>query len=303
MIFSLNRLVSLSILTVFSIGCIIRAIPIYLNYPYPIGYDSINYYLPYLYNFSENGINWTTSYPIYLFVVYLFSQIFLIDLYTSFNFINIILYGFLGISIFLLFTRLMNIASLSGILFSLFVLVQLSTLRMAWDLHRDLLSMIFFNICLLLISSVHNHSKTPYRLGLYYTLLFCLILISLLTDRMVSILLIATSITCAILFRNKHLLLISSSFIVLFIGYFVTFDNISIFSMDSDFVQTLVDSRYDLNSYSITEIFVTLVSLYGILLPFFYIWFFKTFNRFRYPKSTYNNYLGLFIYMGYSSKL
>ena len=208
---SLNSLVFLSILSVFSIGCIFRFIPVYLNYPYPIGYDSINYYLPFLYSFSENGINWTTSYPIYLFIVFFFSKIFLIDLITSFNFINIILYGILGISIFLLFARLMKISSLRGILFSLFVLIQLSTLRVSWDLHRDLLSMIIFNFCLLLISSVYKNRSISYQSGLYYSLLITLILISVFSDRMVSILLVATSLICALLYRNKCLLLILGS--------------------------------------------------------------------------------------------
>ena len=278
--FSLNRQVSLSILAVFSISCIIRFIPVYLNYPYPIGYDSINYYLPFLFSFSENGINWTTSYPIYLFVVFCFSKVFLIDLYTSFNFINITLYGILGISIFLLFTRIMKISSLRGLLFSLFVLVQLSTLRISWDLHRDLLSLIFFNFCLLLINTVHKNNRISYQLGLSYLLLFCLILMSVFSDRMVSILLIITSLVCALLFKNKYLLLISSSFIILFITYFITSDNISIFSMDSGFMQTLVDPLYDLESYSIIGIFVLFLSLYGILLPFFAFGFLKHLSDF-----------------------
>ena len=39
--------------------------------------------------------------------------------------------------------------------------------------------------------------------------------------------------------------------------------------MESGFVQTLVDPLYDIESYSIIEIFVLFLSLYGILLPFF----------------------------------
>ncbi|VFJ15002.1 conserved membrane protein of unknown function [Candidatus Nitrosocosmicus franklandus] len=273
--FLLNRLLPLFIITVFCIGCIIRTIPVYLNYPYPIGYDSINYYLPLLYNFSENGINWSTSYPIYLFAVSSFSEIFMIDPYTSFNFFNIFLYGVLGVSLFLLFTKVMNISPTRSILFSLFVLVQLSTLRISWDLYRDLLSIIFFNFSLLLINGVYQNSKISYQSGLSYLLLFCLILVSVLTDRMVSILLIFASLICALLFRNKYLLLISSSFVILFISYLIAFDKISIFSMDSGIIQTLVDPVYDLNSYSIIEIIVLFVSLYGILIPFFVYGFLK----------------------------
>lgn len=202
-------------------------------------------------------------------MVSLFSKFFLIDPYTSFNFINIILYGILGVSIFFLFSRLMKISLLQSILFSIFILVQLSTLRMSWDLHRDLLSMIFFNSCLLLINNISKNYKITYQSALSYALIFCLMLITVLSDRMISVLLIVTTLVCALIFRNRYLLLITSSFIVLFIAYLINFDGISVFSMRTNLIQTLVDPLYDLDSYSIANVLTVFISLYGILIPFF----------------------------------
>ena len=273
-------------IAVFSVGCVIRAVPTYLNYPYPIGYDSINYYLPFLYNFSEHGINWTTSYPIYLLVVSHFSKLFFIDPYTSFNFINIILYGILGISILFIFARLLKISLLQSILFSVFVLVQLSTLRISWDLYRDLLSLILLNFCLLLINPNSKNLKSRYQMVLSYTSIFCLILITVFSDRMISVLLLVTTFVVAILIRSGYLLLVTSSFIVLFMVYFIKFDDISIFSMQSDFLQTLVNPIYDIDSYSIVNVLTLFVTLYGVLMPFFIYGFLKHKSEFLILKVT-----------------
>src|SRR6478735_4738221 len=83
----------------FGIGCLVRIIPIILNFPYPVGYDTVNYYLPYLYHFENNWNILLTSFPIYITIVYIFSYIFSIDIYYSFLSSNVILYGFFFISV------------------------------------------------------------------------------------------------------------------------------------------------------------------------------------------------------------
>lgn len=185
------------------------------------------------------------------------------------------MYGILGISILFIFARLLKISLLQSILFSVFVLVQLSSLRISWDLYRDLLSLIFLNFCLLLINTVSKNFKNSYQLVLSYASIFCLLLITVFSDRMISVLLLVTTFVVAILFRNKYLLLVTSSFIVLFLVYFINFDGISVFSMKSDLIQTLVDPIYDIDSYSIVNILTLFVSLYGVLIPFFLYGFLK----------------------------
>lgn len=276
----MNKILLFSTLTVFFVTCTIRAIPTYLNYPYPIGYDSVNYYLPFLYNLYDGRIDWTTSYPIYLLIVTFTSKVLLIDLYTSFNSINIILYGVLGISIFFLFTHIIRISFLPSILYSIFVLLQLSVLRISWDLYRDLLSISLLNFCLILINLTSRNYKNNNHLIVSYFVIFCIILISVFADRMISLLLVSTTFILSIACKNKYLFSISSLFIVLFFVYFVTFDNITVFSMESNIVDTLINPLYDLNSYSTLEILVVFISLYGILLPFFIFGFLSKLSSF-----------------------
>ena len=45
--------------------------PIIINYPYPVGYDSVNYYLPNLYHFENNWIILITSFPVFITIVYI----------------------------------------------------------------------------------------------------------------------------------------------------------------------------------------------------------------------------------------
>jgi len=55
-----------SCLFVFSAALIVRLIPEILAYPYPIGYDVINYYLPILKNFDDYSAAISNQFPLYI---------------------------------------------------------------------------------------------------------------------------------------------------------------------------------------------------------------------------------------------
>ena len=113
------------LLLAFGIGCLVRIIPIILNFPYPVGYDTVNYYLPYLYHFENNWTILLTSFPVYITIVYIFSYIFSVDIYYSFLSSNVILYGFFSISVFLLSKIILNQSFNRSLIFTVFVIFQL----------------------------------------------------------------------------------------------------------------------------------------------------------------------------------
>ncbi|MGN6821922.1 MAG: hypothetical protein ACTHJ7_03960, partial [Candidatus Nitrosocosmicus sp.] len=121
-------------LAVFGIGCLLRIVPIILNFPIPVGYDTVNYYLPNLYHFQNNWIELVISFPVYITLVYFFSYIFSIDVYYSFLISNVTLYGLFSISIFLLSKTVMKQNLNRSLLFTVFVIFQLASLRISWDL-------------------------------------------------------------------------------------------------------------------------------------------------------------------------
>ena len=199
----MNKLSFYYLVVVFGIGCLIRLVPIVINYPYPVGYDSINYYLPNLYHFENNWIVLITSFPVFISIVYLFSYIFDTSLYYSFLASNVILYGFFSVTIYLLSNKILNQSLNRSLIFTVFVIFQLGTLRISWDLFRNLFSLILFNIFLLLI---YNFNKKN-TLGHFISILtiFSISILTIFADRLIGILLIIVSFIFSLIYKQKYL--------------------------------------------------------------------------------------------------
>jgi hypothetical protein len=59
-----------AIIAVFACSIIIRAIPELEAYPYPVGYDVINYYIPVLTNFSAHWDTIQSQFPLYVILLH-----------------------------------------------------------------------------------------------------------------------------------------------------------------------------------------------------------------------------------------
>src|ERR1044071_3616964 len=68
-----------SYLIVFSVAIILRLIPEILAYPYPIGYDVINYYLPVLKHFDDYSSTISNQFPLYISLLHAISSIVNVD--------------------------------------------------------------------------------------------------------------------------------------------------------------------------------------------------------------------------------
>ena len=96
----MNKFLLFSTIAVFSIGCAIRAVPTYLNYPYPIGYDIINYYIPLADKIDFNFV--INQYEIYPFLIYITKTLtFFPDPHILMIGLSSITYGIFSISIYL----------------------------------------------------------------------------------------------------------------------------------------------------------------------------------------------------------
>jgi hypothetical protein len=273
----LNTYSVFAILIVFGIGCLIEIIPIIQNFPYPVGYDSINYYLPALYDLNSNPVIGGTLFPVYVFLVYSFHLISLSDLYLAFNVVNIVLYGSLSVTTFLLVSGVLRQSVSKSILFAIFVIFQLSVLRMTWDLHRDILALVCLNLSLVTI----NHLKLNHFnrcVLLQYITVSVLYLVTLFSDRMMGVLLIISSIFFSIRYKLLLLGTINLLFLTLFLTYFFLLDDITFVSIGLNPVDTLVNPAYNKNSLSPYDLLVLQLSLYGILIPFFIVGFLKKSN-------------------------
>jgi hypothetical protein len=200
------------IIFVFSIGCMVRSIPDMVAYPYPIGYDVINYYIPVITNFQEHWSHVSEQFPLYILILYLFHTGTNLQPQTLVSVSGIILYGLFSISLFLMSRRLLGLHEVHSLYLTLFVIFQLPVLRTAWDLHKDV-----FSLTLLLISV-----SLMYPLGAKirkYSIIGSSIIASFAVslDKMVGALFVASLMIYGFVVRTKHITLLS----LLIAGFFV----------------------------------------------------------------------------------
>jgi hypothetical protein len=84
------------------------------------------------------------------------------------------------------------------------------------------------------------------------------------------------SFAFSLLYKQKYLFAINALLTFSFLFYFLTFDRITFFSANVNFLETLLNPLYERNAFSGFDIFVLFLSLYGVLVPFFAYGFFKT---------------------------
>ena len=140
-----------AILVVFALCIVLRAVPELVAYPYPIGYDVINYYIPNVTNFEDNWDIISKQYPLYVTFLYLLSTFTGLSAYSVVAAVIIIMTGIFGISMFYLGRALLKLGISQSVFVAIFAVLQLAVLRTSWDLRRDIftLATMMFVYCLL----------------------------------------------------------------------------------------------------------------------------------------------------------
>lgn len=187
------------ILLVFSIGCIVRAVPDLVARPYPVGYDVINYYIPVITNFQEHWAIVSQQFPLYVLILHSFQLATDLEPQALVSASAIILYGIFSISVFSISRKLLRLSELYSLYLTLFVIFQLPVLRTAWDLHKDIFSLALLLIALSLLYPVRA------KIGRYSIIgssIAASIAVSL--DKMVGALFMASLMTYAFAIRDRY---------------------------------------------------------------------------------------------------
>lgn len=139
-------------LIVFSIAVILRLIPEILALPYPIGYDVINYYLPFLVNFNNHWTSSSTQFPLYILLLHTITSISHIDPRIVITASVVFIFGLFSVVIYSIARNIFHLDYFQGIFLSIFVIVQVSLLRTSWDLHKDIfaltITLFVYHFCL-----------------------------------------------------------------------------------------------------------------------------------------------------------
>lgn len=172
------------IFLIFFLGCFIKIIPELVAYPFPIGYDVVNYYIPSILYFEELNFE---KFHIYVTLLYILYTTFHLSAQDTVIILASICYGLLSVMIYL-WSQRFYLSKIQGLFMTIFVIFQISMLRTGWDLHKD----IFAIVIMLLVFYIITYKNRDSLINLF--LILSLTVLTLFVDIMISFLTFVTLI-------------------------------------------------------------------------------------------------------------
>ena len=204
-----SRWASVSLIVLISIS--LRVIPELVASPYPVGYDTVNYYIPMITNLEQNWQSVSDDFPLYVLILYFIMVATGLSAHSVVVGSAVALFGLFAIAVFYVSRKLLKITPWQSVIVTTFVIVQLSVLRTAWDLHRDLLALSIMLIVFCLLASRERSLSL-------IILLIALACFTAAIDRMVGLLLLASLGAGAVLYRSRSMMILAGISGVLFIS-------------------------------------------------------------------------------------
>ena len=208
-----------SLLFFFVLGCFIRIIPDLIAYPYPIGYDIINYYIPLA--DKLNTIFQNDSFQFYPYLLYTFKSFIPLNPQGLMLSLASITYGLFSVSIYLLLKGL----NLKPALFmTVFILFQISALRTTWDLQKDILALSFTFLIIYLILEDRKAYFFTIRI-IHFGIIISLVILTFLTDNMIAFLLIISLLIYFAIKQDIKYIISLTIIIISIMSFLVVVDN------------------------------------------------------------------------------
>lgn len=261
--FTLDLKVIKSLLFFFLLGCFLRIIPDLIAYPYPVGYDIINYYIPLA--DKLNTIFQNDSFQFYPYLLYTFKSFIPLNPQGLMISLSSITYGIFSVSIYLLLKGL----NLKPALFmTLFILFQISALRTTWDLQKDILALSFTFLIIYLILEDRKAYFFNIRIILF-GIIISLVILTLLTDNMIGFLLIISlSIYFAIKKDIKYIISLTI-IIISVISFLVVVDNTKNDSLINSINHILTGNIKENENYTPLNLGILFIMMNILSLPLF----------------------------------
>ena len=208
-----------SLLFFFVLGCFIRIIPDLIAYPYPIGYDIVNYYIPLADKLNTTFQN--DSFQFYPYLLYTFKSFLPLNPQGLMLSLSSITYGLFSVSIYLLLKGL----NLKPALFmTVFILFQISALRTTWDLQKDILALSFTFLIIYFILEDRKAYFFNIRI-IHFGIIISLVILTFLTDNMIAFLLIISLLIYFAIKKDIKYIISLTIIIISIISFLVVVDN------------------------------------------------------------------------------
>jgi len=262
--FHLDLKVIKNLLFFFLLGCLIRIIPDIIAYPYPIGYDIINYYIPLAEKIDTIFPN--DSFQFYPYLLYIFNSFIPLNPQGLMVSLSSITYGIFSISIYLLLKGL----NLKPALFMIiFILFQISVLRTTWDLEKDVLSLSFTFLIFYLILEDQKYFFSKRRRIIHFSTIISLVILTLLTDNMIALLLI-TSLSIYFLIKKDIKYIISLTIIIIsIISFLLVVDNTKNDQLINSINHILTGNIKENENYSALNLGILFIMMNILSFPLF----------------------------------
>jgi hypothetical protein len=198
-------------LVVFAVCIALRAVPELMAYPYPIGYDVVNYYMPTVTNFEDKWDTVSKQFPLYVTFLYFISITTGLPAHSVVVAVVIVMTGIFGMSLFYVGRTLLKLGISQSAFIAIFAIFQLAVLRTTWDHHRD----IFALATMMFVFSLLGRKDAGWK-PLALTLVLATLTVA--ADRMVGALFSVSVAVYAIVTRRRDVALTG----ILAIGMFYT---------------------------------------------------------------------------------
>jgi hypothetical protein len=243
-------------LIIFALCLTLRAVPELTAYPYPIGYDVVNYYIPTLANIGERWNSMVTQFPLYVILLDFARIITGLSAQSVVVGVSIAMAGFFGISLFYIGRRVLKLGIAQSAFLTLFVVFQVSSLRTMWDLHKD----IFALTTMMFAFSLIARKETTFRT---FLLTITLAILTVSMDKMIGILFCVSLATYAIVTRRRSVIQITVLstalfFVLLLISYETSY-------IPSTTNNTSISQSLSFDFYNPTNLALLFVVLSGLI--------------------------------------
>ena len=175
----------------------LRIVPELVAYPYPIGYDVINYYLPVVANFDSYWHVVSGQFPLYVILLHAINLTGLLSQYWTVVAGATTTFGFFSAVIFAASRSLMKQSVGWSIFLAIFVMFQLAVLRASWDEHRDIFALSTAILVFVLIGRRRDVGWKTIALGIFLSG------VTAATDRQIGALFCATILIYSLIVRTR----------------------------------------------------------------------------------------------------
>ena len=230
-----------AVLVVFVLCIALRAAPELMAYPYPIGYDVVNYYIPTVTNFEDKWDITSKQFPLYVIFLYLVSITTGLPAYSVVVAVIIAMTGIFGISLFYLVRTLLKLGISHSAYIAIFAIVQLAVLRTTWDFHRDIFALTIMMFVFSLLSRKNAGWKS-------LAIIIVLTTLTVAADRMVGALFSVSVAVYAIMTRRRDIALTG----ILAIGMFFA---LAVPTQSTPDIKTITSTEIPQNNNELKEFY------------------------------------------------